>query len=102
MDDVADSRPEDETALLLVKQLVALFALCGMTVHKFYSNLKLVCKETDPKLLAKQIQFDEATHDVVYNIGKVLGMSYSVPDDCLTYAGKFKDVKGPSQGQGRH
>ena len=70
-----------------------------MTVHKFYSNSKLVCKETDPKLLAKQIQFNEATHDVVYNIGKVLGMSYSVPDDCLTYAGKFKDVKGWVKGK---
>jgi hypothetical protein len=44
-------------------------------------------------LLAKGIQFDEVTHDVVYNIGRVLGMSYSVPDDCLTYAGKFGNVK---------
>jgi predicted nuclease with RNAse H fold len=93
MDDVADSRPEEETALKLAQQLVILFDLCGMTVQKFYSNSELVCKNLDQNLLAKAIQFDEVTHDVVYNIGRVLGMSYSVPDDCLTYAGKFGNVK---------
>lgn len=93
MDDVADSRPEEEQALELARQLVILFDSCGMSVQKFYSNSELVCKNTDPKLLAKTIQFDEASHDVVYNVGRILGMSYSVPDDCLTYAGKFKNVQ---------
>jgi hypothetical protein len=93
MDDVADSRPDEETALELAKQLVILFDHCGMTVQKFYSNSPLVCKSLDQSLLAKAIQFDEVTHDVVYNIGRVLGTSYSVPDDCLTYAGKFGNVK---------
>ena len=93
MDDVADSRPDEEQALKLVQQLIRLFEHCGMTVQKFYSNSELVCKNTDQNRLAKTIQFDEATHDVVYNVGRVLGMSYSVPDDCLTYANKFKNVK---------
>jgi hypothetical protein len=93
MEDVADSRPEEETALELAKQLGILFDHCGMTVQKFYSNSPLVCKSLDQNLLAKAIQFDKVTHDVVYNIGRVLGMSYSVPDDCLTYAGKFRNVK---------
>jgi hypothetical protein len=93
MDDVADSRPAEEMALQLAKELVILFDYCGMTVQKFYSNSPLVCKSLDQNLLAKTIQFDEVTHDLVYNIGRVLGMSYSVPDDCLTYAGKFGNVK---------
>ncbi len=46
-----------------------------MSVKKFYSNSPLVCKSLDQNLLAKAIQFDEVTHDVVYNIGRVLGMS---------------------------
>ncbi len=75
MDDVADSRPDEETALQLAKELVILFDHCGMTVQKFYSNSPLVCKSLDQSLLAKAIQFDEVTHDLVYNIGRVLGMS---------------------------
>jgi hypothetical protein len=69
MDDVADSWPDEETALKLAKQLVILFDHYGMTVQKFYSNSPLVCKSLDQSLLAKAIQFDEVTHDVVYNIG---------------------------------
>jgi hypothetical protein len=35
------------------------------------------------------------THDIVYNIGQVLGMSYLVPDDCLTYTGNVREwIKG--------
>jgi hypothetical protein len=64
-----------------------------MTVQKFYSNSPLVCKSLNQNLLAKAIQFDKVMHGVVYNIGRVLGMSYSVPDDCLTYTGKFRNVK---------
>ena len=45
-----------------------------MTVQKFYSNSPLVCKNLDQNLLPKAIQFDEVTHDIVYNIGQVLGM----------------------------
>jgi hypothetical protein len=93
MDDVADSWPDKETALELAKQLVILFDHCGMTVQKFYSNSPLVCKSLDQNLLAKAIQFKKVTHDVVFNISRVLGMSYSVPDYCLTYAGKFGNVK---------
>jgi hypothetical protein len=93
MDHVADSRPDEETALELAKQLVILFDHWGMTVQKFYSNSPLICKSLDQNLLAKAILFDEVTHDVVYNIGRVLGMSYSVPDDCLTYTSKFGDIK---------
>ena len=93
MDDVADSRPDEKQALELAQQLIRLFEQCGMKVQKFYSNSELVCKNLDQDLLAKAITFDEATHDVIYNVGRVLGMSYSVPDDCLTYAGKFRDVK---------
>jgi hypothetical protein len=85
--------PDEETALELAKQLVILFDHCGMTVQKFYLNSPLVCKSLDQNLLAKAIQFDEVTHDVVYNIGRVLGMSYLLRDDCLTYAGKFGNVK---------
>jgi hypothetical protein len=69
MDDVADSRPDEETALELAKQLVILFDHCGMTVQKFYSNSPLLCKSLDQNLLAKAIQFEEVMHDVVYNIG---------------------------------
>jgi hypothetical protein len=47
MDDVANSRPDEETALELAKQLVILFDHCGMTVQKFYSNSPLVCKSLD-------------------------------------------------------
>ncbi len=76
MDDVANSRPNQETALELAKQHKILFNLCGMTVQKFYSNSPLVFKSLDQNLLAKAIQFDEVMHDIVYNIGQVLGMSY--------------------------
>jgi hypothetical protein len=69
MDDVADSRPDEETALQLAKELVILFDHCGMTVQKFYSNSPLVCKSLDQSLLAKAIQIDEVTHDLIYNIG---------------------------------
>jgi hypothetical protein len=99
MDDVADSRPEQEQALLLVQQLIVLFQACGMTVQKFYSNSELVCQNTDQTLLAKQIHFEGASHDVVYRVGRVLGMSYTVPEDCLTYAGKFKDVRNWVKGK---
>jgi hypothetical protein len=44
MDDVADSRPEEERALKLAQELVRLFGFCGMKVQKFYSNSDLVCK----------------------------------------------------------
>jgi hypothetical protein len=93
MDDLADSQPDEETALEFAQQLIILFDHCSMTVQKFYLNSPLVCKSLDQNLLAKSIQFDKVTLDLVYNIGRVLGMSYSVPDDCLTYAGKFKKVK---------
>jgi hypothetical protein len=70
-------------------------SFCSMTVQKFYSNSPLVCKNLDQNLLPKAIQFDEVTHDIVYNIGQVLGMSFLVPDDCLTYTGNVREwIKG--------
>ena len=93
MDDVADSRPEEDSAVTLALQLIELFKFCNMPVHKFYSNSDKVCRALPAGLLAKQITFDENTDDLVYSVGKVLGMSYSVEDgDVFTYAGKFRNV----------
>ena len=93
MDDVCDSRPTEANAWILVRELVALFKSCGMPIHKFYSNSELVCKNIDQGLLAKQISFAD-NNDVVYESGKVLGMRYSVEEnDCLTFAGKFRNIR---------
>ena len=93
MDDVADSRADEERAVQLALQLIKLFSFCNMPVHKFYSNSEKVCRALPANLLAKQITFDENTDDLVYSVGKVLGMSYSVEEgDVFTYAGKFRDV----------
>ena len=40
-------------ALLLAQQLIELFKYCGMPVHKFFSNSKLVCETLDKNYLAK-------------------------------------------------
>jgi hypothetical protein len=57
-----------------MKHLSTWMSFCSMTVQKFYSNSPLVCKILDQNLLPKAIQCDEVTHDIVYNIGQVLGM----------------------------
>ena len=94
MDDVADSRADEDRAVKLALQLIELFEFCSMPVHKFYSNSEKVCRALPAHLLAKQITFDENTDDLVYSVGKVLGMSYSVDEgDVFTYAGKFRNVQ---------
>jgi hypothetical protein len=51
-----------------------------------------VCKTLDKRVLAKQISFSEAM-DVVWESGKVLGMTYSVEEeDAFTYSSKFRNV----------
>ena len=65
-----------------------------MPVHKFYSNSEKVCRALPANLLAKQITFGVNTDDLVYSVGKVLGMSYSVEDgDVFTYAESFETFK---------
>ena len=92
MDDVADTREEEEKAWQLVKELILLLPLCGMPVRKFYTNSPLVLSRIDPELLAKQITFNE-TNDVIYENGKVLGMQYdATEEDCLVFVSKFQDM----------
>ena len=92
MDDGADSRETEEIALKLALQLIELFKHCGMPVHKFFSNSKLVCETLDKNVLAKQITFNDES-DAVWESGKVLGMAYSVEEgDVFTYASKFRKV----------
>ena len=92
MDDVGDTRPEEETAWQLAKELTELLPLCGMPVRKFYTNSPLVLSRIDPELLAKQIRFNE-TNDVIYENGKVLGMQYDATEnDCLVYTSKFQNM----------
>ena len=92
MDDGADSRETEEIALQLALQLIELFKHCGMPVHKFFSNSKLVCETLDKNVLAKQIKFNDDA-DTVWESGKVLGMAYSVEEgDVFTYASKFRNV----------
>ena len=89
MDDVADTREDEEKAWQLVKELTELLPMCGMPVRKFYTNSPLVLSRINPELLAKQISFNE-TNDVIYENGKVLGMQYDATEnDCLVFVSKF-------------
>ena len=64
MDDGADSQETEELALLLAQQLIKLFNYCGLPVHKFFSNIKLVCETLDKSVLDKQISFTDESDTI--------------------------------------
>ena len=87
VDDNMDSVETIEEGKQLVKELKALYASCGMNVHKWLSNKTEVIETVPREERAVNIDISEiqVKYDPLLPLVKTLGMVYLSSEDCFTF-----------------
>jgi hypothetical protein len=90
IDDMADSRPTEDMARELFKQLMGFFPVCAMDIRKFVGNSYVLLKELPSAKIIKDLEKDRIIYDIFEGKRppskvKVLGLLWNYVTDVLGF-----------------